>query len=152
MSLGWNISLLFLPKNRNISDIRGFFTSIYFTLETCFGYQNRSELTRTHSHNVGHYKALNKYLMIWWITAISWKYVHALKFLRQYLSWGRYLLTTEFMRDLSSEVRLENTGVQVWQFGHIKSQAIPQCVTKHVQEKVIISAAVRWKAWCPRLG
>ena len=61
-------------------------------------------LTRTQSHNVGHYKALNKYLMIWWITAISWKYVHALKFLRQYLSWVRYLLTTEFMRDLSREV------------------------------------------------
>ena len=58
-------------------------------------------LTRTHSHNV---IKLWTNLMIWWITAISWKYVHALKFLRQYLSWGRYLLTTEFMRDLSSEV------------------------------------------------
>ena len=47
-ALGWNISLLFLPKNRNISDFRGFFTSIYFTLETCSGYENRSEFIQEH--------------------------------------------------------------------------------------------------------
>ncbi len=75
--------------------------------------------------------------MIWWITAISWKYVHALKFLRQYLSRGKYLLTTQFMRDWSRQVRLENTWVRLWQFGHLvrhKLQAIPQCVTKHYRK------------------
>ena len=72
-------------------------------------------------------------IMIWWITAISWKYVHALKFLWQYLSWGRYLLTTVFMWDWSSEVG-EYLGPTVTVWTHQVSSN-PSMRYKTLQEK-----------------
>ena len=47
-SVGLNISLLILQKMRNILDFWGFLTLIYYILETCFGYQNRSEFIQDH--------------------------------------------------------------------------------------------------------
>ena len=46
-------------------------------------------------------------------------------------------ITREIFADDSVYARLENTLVWLWQFGHLvrhKSQAIPQCVTKHYRK------------------